>query len=693
MNQIVICLLLLFSVYAQAQPVFLKEDFANNFNGWHIGSGSNYNSKVENGKYILTTTEEGKGRITTISPYLDKRRDFSIEATFIQKSGSINNGFGLAWNDDGTGKRYEFLVTTNGYYQMKGPEKVKKFNEWVAYKKVNPMGQANHLKVVQKNALWSYYLNGKKVMEVEAQKLHGYGMGITNYTNMVLEVDDFIFKHDANINLPKDMLTGLKKENMGNHVNTIYGDIGPIITTDGRTMYFTVRDDPATQTKPDEETSDIWVTTTEDGITWTKSYKLGSDINKTRTNNMAAISADNNMMLFCKTEGFQIRKKTASGWSEPEWLNVKFKNEAKHMEGALSADGKAILFTVMLPENISYNPQNKTEDRDIYVSVQDKKGVWSQPINLGKKINTEMDEVSPFLAADGRTLYFGSNGRPGYGSTDIFMSKRKGSGWTDWTEPVNLGPEINTASFDAYYTIPASANYAYMTSTANESGKNDIVRIKLPQAIKPDPVLLVLGNTLNAKTKQPVRADIIFEDLTTNEEAGRAISDPATGSYRITLADGKHYGIRAEAKGFLSVNENMELAPITEYTEVRKDLYLMPIEEGESILLNNVFFEQGKPILKPQSFPELDRLAQILEENPSIKIELQGHTDNVGNKVALQELSENRVMAVRTYLVNKGVKKDRITGKGFGPNKPIAPNDTEENRQRNRRVEFQITKK
>jgi hypothetical protein len=109
-------------------------------------------------------------------------------------------------------------------------------------------------------------------------------------------------------------------------------------------MYFTVRDDPATQTKPDEETSDIWVTTTEDGITWTKSYKLGSDINKTRTNNMAAISADNNMMLFCKTEGFQIRKKTASGWSEPEWLNVKFKNEAKHMEGALSADGKAILF-------------------------------------------------------------------------------------------------------------------------------------------------------------------------------------------------------------------------------------------------------------------------------------------------------------------------------------------------------------
>lgn len=693
MNRIAFSLLWVASFTAHTQPVFLKEDFSNNFNGWHTAVGSNYNSKVENGKYILITTEEGKGRIATISPYLDKRRDFSIEATFVQKSGSINNGFGLAWNDDGTGKRYEFLVTTNGYYQMKGPEKVKKFNEWVAYKKINPLGQANHLKVMQKNALWSYYINGKKVMEIEAQKLYGYGMGITNYTNMELEVDDFIFKHDANINLPKDMITGLTKENMGKHVNTIYGDIGPIITTDGRTMYFTVRDDPATQSTPEEETSDVWATTTEDGLTWTKSYKLGPDINKTRTNNMAAISADNNMMLFCKTEGFQVRKRTASGWSEPEWLNVKFKNEAKHMEGALSADGKAILFTVMLPENVSYNPQNKSEDRDIYVTVQDKNGAWMNPINLGKKINTEMDEVSPFLAADGRTLYFGSNGHPGYGSTDIFMSKRKGNGWTDWTEPINLGPEINTAAFDAYYTIPASANYAYMSSASNETGKNDIVRIKLPQAIKPDPVLLVLGRTLNAKTKEPIKADIIFEDLATNEEAGEAISDPATGSYRITLADGKHYGIRAEAKGFLSVNENMELAPIKEYTEVKKDLYLMPIEEGESILLNNVFFEQGKPILKPQSFPELDRLAQILEENPAIKIELQGHTDNVGNKLALQELSEDRVMAVRAYLVNKGIKKDRITGKGFGPNKPIAPNDTEENRQRNRRVEFQITKK
>lgn len=692
MNRILASLLLI-SSFVQAQPIFINEEFNDNYRAWPLTKGSNYDLRLEGGKYIMNTTEVDNGRVVRIYPYLDKRKDFSIEATFVQKSGSVNNGIGLVWGENASGKNYEFLISSNGYYKIRGADKVKGNDEWVAYKKINRLGEANHLRVVQKAAVWSYYINGKKVKEIEIQKMQGNAIGFTNYTNMVLEVDDFIFRHDVKINLPDNRTTGLVKENLGSHVNTAYGDINPIITTDGRSMYFCVRDDPATQTKPNEETSDIWITTTTDGITWAKSKKLGPEINSSTVNNLAAVSADNNTLLFNFTEGFKVMKRTESGWSAMEWIGPRFKNEANHMEGSLTADGKAILFAVTLPQNVAYDPAHKSEDKDIYVTIQDNNGVWSSPLNLGKKINTEANEVSPFLAADGRTLYFASHGHPGYGSADIFMSKRKGKGWTDWSEPVNLGPEINTAAFDAYYTIPASANYAYMSSSANKEGKNDIVRIKLPQEIKPDPVLLVLGHTLNAKTKKPIKANIIFEDLTSHEEAGVASSDPSTGSFRITLADGKHYGIRAEAKGFLSVNENMELAPITEYTEVKKDLYLMPIEEGESILLNNVFFEQGKPILKPQSFPELDRLAKILEENPTIRIEIQGHTDNVGNKLALQELSENRVMAVREYLINKGIKKDRITGKGFGPNKPIAPNDTEENRQRNRRVEFQIVKK
>ncbi|HRG09882.1 MAG TPA: hypothetical protein PLJ08_15005, partial [Cyclobacteriaceae bacterium] len=464
-------LLLLISGCVCGQSVFINESFSDNYRAWPLGKGDNYTLTIEGGKYIINTTQEGNGRVIRIYPYFEKRKDFSIEATFVQKSGSVNNGIGLVWGENPAGINYEFLITTNGYYKIRGAEKAKGNDEWIKYKNINPLGQSNHLRIVQKNAVWTYYINGKKVKEIEVQKLNGNAIGFTNYTNMVLEVDDFIFKHDVKINLPDKMTTGLVKENLGTQVNTAYGDISPKIATDGRTIYFAVRDDPATQTKPDEETSDIWMTTSADGLIWKKSYKLGSEINTSRTNNLAAISADNNMMLFCKTEGFQVRKKTATGWSEPEWLNVKFKNEANHMEGALSADGKAIVFAVKLPDNVEYNAQQKSEDKDIYVTVQDKNGVWSKPINLGKKINTGVNELSPFLAADGRTLYFASEGHPGYGGADIFMSKRKGNSWTDWTEPVNLGPEINTPSFDAYYTIPASADYAYMSSSANQTGK------------------------------------------------------------------------------------------------------------------------------------------------------------------------------------------------------------------------------
>ncbi len=686
--------LLIFSAFsASAQPpIFIKDEFAStNNNGWWTGSGDNYSIKIERGKYVFTTTQKDNGRFTTINPYVDKKKDFSIEATFVQKSGSDNNGLGLLWGDNGSGKYQEFIITSNGYYKIKSPEKLEKINEWVEYKKVKPLGQENTLKVEQRKGKWYYFINGEEVASIAPLPLYGTKMGVINYTDMVLEIDNFIFRHEVNINLPPNLATGLIKENLGADVNSPYDDLGPHITTDGRMILF------GRELSPDnmggkEDGEDIWMTTSADGITWAKSKNMGPAINDKDANNLAAISADNNMLLFCRLDGFQVKKKTEEGWSQPEYINVRFKNESKNMEGNLSADGKALLFTVKLKENLFYDAAAENKEKDVYVTVQDEKGVWSDPINLGRQINTAGDEISPFLAADSRTLYFASNGRPGYGSYDIYMSKR-GTSWTDWSEPVNLGPEINTSGFDAYYTLSAAADYAYMVSDRNSFGASDLVKIKLPEAIKPDPVVLLLGHTLNAKTKEPVKAEIFFEDLSTQKEIGEAISDPKSGSYRIALTKGKNYGIRAEAKGYLSVNENLELASIIKYTELEKDLFLMPIEVGESILLNNIFFEQGKPILKSQSYPELDRLVQIMIDNPSIQIDLSGHTDNVGNKDALIKLSDSRVLAVKSYLENKGIRKGRITGAGYGASRPIAANDTPENRERNRRVEFKITKK
>ena len=681
--------ILFFSAQAQL-PILIKDDFSSNPNGWWTGSGENYSIKMENGKYIVTTTQKDHGRSITITPYFDKKKDFSLEATFLQRSGSDDNGHGIIWSSNADSKYHEFMITSNGYYQIKSPEAQSNMNKWVENKSIKPLGEANVLKVEQRKSKCYYYINDKQVEVTEALPINSSNIGFINYTDMVLEIDNFTFRHDVKINLPPTLTKGLIKENLGPDVNSAYDDLSPIISADGRTMIFGVENSPE-NTGGKEDGEDIWSTTSADGKTWAKKINMGSPVNDASSNNLAAISADNNMLLFCKSEGFQLRKRTQDGWSEPEDLNVKFKNESTHMEGNLSSDGKAILFTSKLKQDLFYKEGG--DDRDIYVTLQGNNGSWSDVINLGKQINTEGDEISPFLAADNRTLYFGTNARPGYGSYDIFMSKRIGNGWTNWTEPINLGPEINGAGFDAYYTIPASADYAYMVSNINSYGKADIVRLKLPDMIKPEPVVMLLGRTLNAKNKNPVSADILFEDLVTDKEVGEAISDPKTGSYRITLPNGKNYGIRAVAKGFLSVNENLELISITKYTEIEKDLFLVPIEVGETMQLNNVFFEQGKPILKSQSFPELDRLVQIMQENASIKIELGGHTDNVGNKDALMKLSQDRVLAVKAYLEKKGINKDRVAGKGYGSTQPIAPNTNEADRQRNRRVEFKITKK
>ncbi len=681
--------ILFFSAQAQL-PILIKDDFSSNPNGWWTGSGENYSIKIENGKYIITTTQKDHGRSITITPYFDKKKDFSLEATFAQRSGSDDNGHGIIWSSNVDGKYHEFMITSNGYYQIKSPEAQSNMNKWVANKDIKPLGETNVLKVEQRKSKCYYYINDKQVEVTEALPINSSNIGFINYTDMVLEIDNFTFRHDVKINLPPTLTKGLIKENMGPQVNSAYDDLSPIISADGRTMIFGIEYSPE-NTGGKEDGEDVWITTSADGKTWTKKANMGSPVNDASVNNLAAISADNNMLLFCKSEGFQLRRRTQDSWSEPENLNVKFKNESTHMEGNLSSDGKAILFTSKLKQDLFYKEGG--DDRDIYVTIQNNDGSWSDVINLGKQINTDGDEISPFLAADSRTIYFGTNARPGYGSYDIFMSKRIGSGWTNWTEPINLGPEINGTGFDAYYTIPASADYAYMVSNINSYGKADIVRLKLPDMIKPEPVVMLLGRTLNAKTKNPVSADILFEDLVTDKEVGEAISDPKTGSYRITLPNGKNYGIRAVAKGFLSVNENLELMSITKYTEIEKDLFLVPIEVGETMQLNNVFFEQGKPILKSQSFPELDRLVQIMQENASIKIELGGHTDNVGNKDALMKLSQDRVLAVKAYLEKKGINKDRVAGKGYGSTQPIAPNTNEADRQRNRRVEFKITKK
>ncbi|MBI1768188.1 MAG: OmpA family protein [Bacteroidetes bacterium] len=682
MKKIVLYFFLLNPVLLWCQ---LHEKFDDNRNNWP-SHADDAKRRIESGKFILETFGADNGKFVQMPHHFDPHEDFTMEASFIQRSGSDNNGIGLYWGAvSRVSKPYNrFIFTTNGYYMVS----VTGQGEWVKTDLVKPMGEANILRVERKNDNVSCYLNGSRVANVE-MKSYGFLAGFLNYTNMTLEVDYFDFDQNSQpIKLVESMPHGLTKENLGSNVNSTAEDLAPIISSDGKTLYFS-REEFEGNIGGIKDIEDIWVSEF-DGTGWGYAKNVGPPVNDEKANNMASVSADNNTLVFSGSDKFNFRKKTGSGWSDLIDAGIYFTNESANQESQLSSDGKAMLFSVKNSKNIYYN--SAIDEKDIYVSLQDKNGTWSEAINLGPVINSPGDETSPFLSSDGRTLYFSSSGHPGYGGNDMFISKRLGDGWDKWSEPRNLGPEINTPFFDAYYTVPASGDYAYLVNNVNTIGMSDIFRIKLPKEVKPDPVVLLSGRALNAKTNKPVAAEILLDNLGTGKEVAEANSDPGTGQFKIILQPGANYGIHAAAKGYLSVNENMELASIHEYKEMQKDLLLMPIEVGLTLALNNVFFEQGKPTLRKESYPELDRLVKIMNDNPKMQIELGGYTDNVGSGGALMKLSQDRVDVVKKYLESRSISANRIMGRGYGATNPREKNDTEEHRKMNRRVEFKILK-
>ena len=687
----IIFLLLLFCANtAEGQPpVILHETFDDNKYGWFEGETRDYRVAIEAGKYVIDAPEGGW--MSYLAPYVEYHKDFSLEASFTQVDGKDNNGIGFIWGFDGKEGMNNFTFTTSGYFRIYCSDKTLGVSdEWRETDLVKPMGQENKLKIEQINNVVTFYLNGKKLTTAKGFPWHGKYVGFVTYTQMKLVVDDYIFKHDIRINLPASATTSGLRENLGSSVNSRFDEVSPKISSDGRTLYFGRKHSPE-NVGGVKDREDIWESHTIDGVQWSRSVNLGEPVNTPVTNNLVSVSTDNNSFLFHINDGFAFRHRTATGWSALQDLGIRFRNESDFLEGSLSPDGKAILFVAKLKANAYYRADEK--ERDIYVCEKKADGTWSAPIHTGKILNSPGDEYSPFLSADNKTLYFASNARAGYGDVDIFMSRRLSEGWDKWSTPVNLGLGINTVGFDAYYTIPASGEYGYMVSNINSQGLTDIIRFKIPETVKPDPVVLVEGKVLNAKTQRPLEAVIRFDDLKTGKEVGEARSNPRTGDFRIALAAGKNYGYHAAAPGYLSVSENLELIDLTEYDELRKDLLLVPIEIGESIQLRNVFFVQSRAELLPESYPELDRLVRIMKDNKTIEIQLEGHTDGRGDPKANLDLSEERVKAVRQYLISKGIPEKRIVGKGFGGARPMFANDTEENRQLNRRVEFKITKK
>jgi len=482
-------------------------------------------------------------------------------------------------------------------------------------------------------------------------------------------------------------------ENHDKHLNTAYTEISPSISADGKSMFF-IRTKHPMNYNGAIKSQDIWMSDISNGLEGATAIHLDKPFNQSINNSVAGVSPDGNTLMIKGRYsesgeylgfGFSKINKTKDGWSAPIAQEIKgYEDMSKgnYISGQWTTDGKHLMLSMSEIENDNM--------QDMYVSHLQKDGTWSKPESLGKVVNTDGDENGPFLAADNRTLYFSADRKGGEGSNDIWMSQRKGEGWQNWTKPVNLGPEINTEKWDAYYTIDAQGKYAYMVTRENTVGEADIIRIKLKEEMQPDPVVLVSGVVLDKKTNKPVSARISYNGIDDGKNYGNANSDPNTGKYTIVLPYGVNYEFTASASNYIGVSDNLNLTKVGEYKVIKKDLYLVPIEVGATVRLNNIFFETGKSDLKSSSFSELDRVIKFLNSNANVTIEISGHTDNIGSKKTNVMLSQKRANAVMAYLTSKGIDKSRLTSKGYGFDKPVTENTTEKGRKLNRRVEFTI---
>ncbi len=500
--------------------------------------------------------------------------------------------------------------------------------------------------------------------------------------------------------------TIIKVENMGELVNTPLNELRPTISADGNLLFFIRENHPNnTNYNTVRNSQDIWFTMRDESGTWSKAVHLGYPLNTAIYNSVFWISPDNNRILirgafvngdYAGTGVSMCWLQEDGYWSKPEALMIKnyFKYDKGQRSGATMAHDGRTLLLYMSPEKGNFL-------NDIYVSLLQPDGTWSEPKSLGKKINIEKyDEMTPYLASDGETLYFSSDRPGGLGDNDIWMTKRLDKTWQKWSDPVNLGSPINTPEWDAFFTLDAGGEYAYLTNSEDGFGESDIVKVKLLEKERPKPIVMVTGNVFNAKTKQPISASLIYQTLPDGIEAGNGISSAMDGSFKIVLPYDKNYLIRATADKFFAQSENLNLDSLVKvgYKEIHKDLYLMPIEIGQVIRLNNVFFDFDKWDLRPESFVELDRVAELLEENPAIEIEMSAHTDSRGSDDYNLKLSDNRARSVMEYIISKAISSTRIISHGYGETVPVVPNsnadgsDNPENRQLNRRVEFKILK-
>jgi outer membrane protein OmpA-like peptidoglycan-associated protein len=486
--------------------------------------------------------------------------------------------------------------------------------------------------------------------------------------------------------------------NVGNLINSTNHEYVPVITADESEMFFTSRRENTTGGKRDyaidDYYEDIYYSTKEKDA-WSEAVNIGSPINSEFHDATVGLSIDGQKLFIyrdnAKGDGnILVTERTGNSWSDPEELPSPINSKHQETSACFSYTGKTIYFVSDRPGGFG--------GKDIYKSDIDEKGKWGDAQNLGATINTAFDEDAIFLHADGKTLYFSSKGHQTMGGYDIFKSVNEKN---KWSTPVNLGYPINSADDDVCFVLAANGKYGYYTSEKAEGqGKKDIY--KLTFEVKDDKPRLTLlkGIVYDSKSKELLSAQIEIFDNTENKLVSAYHSNSATGKYIVSLPAGHDYGISVRKEGYLFYSQNINIPDTAAFQEIKKDIGLDKIETGKKVVLMNIFYDYNKSSLRASSFNELDKVVELLNKNPKMKVELGAHSDSRGSDAYNLKLSQDRAQSCVDYLTSKGINKARLNAKGYGESKPIisetdinnlkTDEEKEKAHQQNRRTEFKI---
>ena len=465
-------------------------------------------------------------------------------------------------------------------------------------------------------------------------------------------------------------------------INSEGSEYAPVISGDGKTLFFCAKYRVDNLGK-----EDIFISRKENNQ-WTPA-KLMPGINTVSASEAPeAISVDGTQMMMFQSGQLCFSNQTFEGWSELEFLPRSVNATRWQADATLSSDGRALLFASSRKDVVGFTKENNL---DIYVALKNEEGKWQDVINLGQQINTPFLDRSPFLHPDMQTLYFSSTGHGGFGEMDVYKTTRLDDTWTNWSTPINLGREINTPNNDWGYKVSTDGATAYFSFSSEGSENEDIYQVELPQKMRPLAVSTISG-TLKDSYGLPIDAEIIIEDLETGKVVSELKSNPKTGEFFVVLPDNRKYSYYIKKEDYFPISNNLDLSN-NKRVEINENLKLFTIaeltEKGVNLTLENIFFDTNKAILKKESFAELNRVVALIKTN-NFKIELFGHTDNVGKNDYNLLLSQKRADAVRKYFIEKGIPPADVSALGKGEAAPIEKNDSEKGKAKNRRVEVKF---